>query len=217
MMSFDYVPPEDLQKILKDPSCTLEKVLDHDLVIDELKHRNETLITYLCQDETMKRLVSYIVEFPENLAYDPYHSNRDQVINKFPLVATELLSAENEELLCKMLGLEYADKAEEILEDFINQSEFGDENGGPPLDQVYRDDSIAKNLPIYRLFKFLDSDLSINFTQANYFSRVIKNLLFNSPIATSLYIFRIHFEFFKKITSHIYCDSIHEILSTISD
>lgn len=215
MQSCNNTFTEEFNKVLNDPSSNLETILDQETVVDELKHRNEALIKYLTQDDIISKLISYIVEFPKSLDYDPNQSNRDQLINKFPLVVSDLLSTENEEIICKILGIADSEEADEMLENFLNDDDPSGEGNSASQYQANSEPSKSKIRPIYKLLKFLDSDSPINFTLANYFSKVTKNLLFKSPVATSLYIFKIYFDFFKKITSHVYCDSIQELLSSI--
>jgi serine/threonine-protein phosphatase 6 regulatory subunit 3 len=91
-MSFwNFQFPSPVDDILKKPSFTLQDLLDEDEVVPETRNHKQELITFLCTKENISQLITYIV-------IDPVGEVPTNVKFRYPVVACELLCAENNEI-----------------------------------------------------------------------------------------------------------------------
>jgi hypothetical protein len=112
MQSYLVKIPDEFQTLKITPETTLEAALDYEFVIDELKHQNKEFLDFLLDDTRFSRLVSYAIEIPPDLGYDPREPHKDERRNKFPLVAADILSLEIERISSKILGIPYNEPTE---------------------------------------------------------------------------------------------------------
>jgi hypothetical protein len=91
-MSFwNFSFPSPIDDILKKPSFTLQDLLDEDEVVPETRNHKQDLLAFLSTKENISQLITYVVleptgEVPTNVKF------------RYPVVACELLCAENHDI-----------------------------------------------------------------------------------------------------------------------
>jgi serine/threonine-protein phosphatase 6 regulatory subunit 3 len=122
-MSFwNFSFPSPIDDILKKPSFTLQDLLDEDEVVPETRNHKQELIAFLCTKENISQLITYIV-------IDPVGEVPTNVKFRYPVVACELLCAENndiervllenEDLLDRIFGFFEAPKINLLLANLV--------------------------------------------------------------------------------------------------
>lgn len=71
---------------------TLEELLDDEDVLQECRNQNNKLVTFLSQEESVKKLLAYVTNEPEG-------SPDDRLRFKYPNVASELLTTDSPGIL----------------------------------------------------------------------------------------------------------------------
>ncbi|CEM11598.1 unnamed protein product [Vitrella brassicaformis CCMP3155] len=89
----------NVDEIVEAADCTLDKLLDLDELIQEIKSNNAKVVDFLCRRDSLERLVEYIVVVPP----DDADKNRG---HKFPFMATEVVCQENDRILQAFLDPE---------------------------------------------------------------------------------------------------------------
>jgi len=121
-MSFwNFSFPSPIDDILK-KSFTLQELLDEDEVVPETRNQKQELIAFLCTKENISQLITYIVT-------DPVGEVPTNVKFRYPVVACELLCAENndiervllenEDLLDRIFGFFEAPKINLLLANLV--------------------------------------------------------------------------------------------------
>ena len=89
-------PNEKINEVLESDSCSLEKLMNEQEFIQELKYNNKKLLDYL-DHEQISKLLDYIVIMPEEDSHERGH--------KFPFTAAEVFGAECPSILDKFFEL----------------------------------------------------------------------------------------------------------------
>ena len=227
---FSFPNTTRLNELLNQPNPSLEEILDEECVINEVRNSNHKLISYLCRRETFDSLISYIIEIPSNMPYDPRESRKDEKLNKYPYIACEILSAENDILAQYFLGLISDNKVIDFdtetipddtdLEraDSMNIETIKNSNSSKEKEDNLNEDTqmeIELVTPIRKFLRFLNSQQPLNLTIAGYFSKVLKNLFCFKPAHMSILLFENHFKYLQRMAINTYADSIQELLTMI--
>ncbi len=220
-----------LFELLNQPDPSLEEVLDDEAVVYEVKNSNSKLISYLCRRDNFESLISYLIDTPENMTYDPNQPRKDEKLNKYPFVVADILSTDNDTISQYFLGLISDAKirdaeTETIPDDFLfDRSDSMNIEG--PKETQFRKESLDHNksedtqmeielvAPIRKFLRFLNSPVPINLTMAGYFAKVLKELFMFKPAQLSIALFESHFKYLQRMANHIYADSLGELLLTI--
>jgi len=227
---FSFPNTTHLNELLNQPNPNLEEILDEECVINEVRNSNHRLISYLCRRETFDSLISYIIEIPTNMPYDPRDPRKDEKLNKYPYVACEILAAENDTLTQYFLGSISDNKVHDIDTDTIpddtdldrtdsmNIEPMKDMNGlKDKMDNPNEDTQMEIELvtPIRKFLRFLNTTQPINLTITGYFAKVLKTLFNFKPAHMSILLFETHFKYLQKMAINIYADSLIDLLTMI--
>jgi len=89
---FGFHTPSAIEGILEKDDFTLEELLDDEDVLQECRNQNNKLVTFLSQEESVKKLLAYVTNEPEG-------SPDDRLRFKYPNVASELLTTDSPGIL----------------------------------------------------------------------------------------------------------------------
>lgn len=96
----DFTFASPIDDILKQSSFTLKDLLDEDEVVSETRNQKQELIDFLIKEENIQKLVSYVVDEPEE------ESSSEKEKFRYPAVAGEILSSEVDEIVTLLLQKE---------------------------------------------------------------------------------------------------------------
>jgi len=195
-----------LQELLQNPSTTLEEVLDQENIVQEVKESNSDLISYLVQSKTFDILVSYSYQLPLDLFSNHEQLHKGSRLTKFPFVACEILSSGNTQIVKRFLE---SDSTERIQ---TNQT-TPTEDQESPIELTK--DQISNPTLFMKFLTFLDSQAPIDFTLAGYFCKVLKSIFQVESKAVADLLFSPEQNYVKKMITHLYCDSLQDLLLTI--
>jgi len=85
--TFGFHTVSAIDTLLESDDFTLEQLLDEEEILQETKSQNKKLIDFLCQPDSLKKLVTYITQEPE----DDADTKRKF---KYPFLACEILASE---------------------------------------------------------------------------------------------------------------------------
>lgn len=197
--------PDNLNALLAQPSPNLEEILDQDSVIQEIKtYTNDQLIAYLTEHNNLEKLASYVSEPPSDTTLKLATQYKDLKTTKFPFIACEILSSGNEK----------------ITRHFVGLASSNDKNASP-TESVEPEKTVSELIqhqdeqkaPILKFLNFLASAEPVDYTLSGYFCKVLKVIFQKEParVAELLY----NSTYYQKIASHIYSDSMVEVLLAI--
>jgi hypothetical protein len=229
---FSYTNNQPLLDLLKQQNRNLEEILETDALISEAKCGNSELISYLLQPEIYQVLINYITRLPDTqgLTFDPSQSNKDNKQNKYPYQVCELLSADIEKIANYMLGINlmsieerntlpdqasYQGDEDENKNDDSMKTENPSQNISAQQSTEINDSQSGEEPPLGLLLEFVSNNKCVNFTLAGYFAKVLRNLFFFKPKEVADYLFGKKPHYVEKMASHIYSDSLSEVLSVI--
>ena len=221
-----------LDDLLNSSEPDLEEILDQESIISEIKYSNEKLIRYLCQPAILDMLITYTTRLSGDACYDVTEPRRDERTHKFPFVACDILSVANDSIALNFLGNTadsvYSDSKSEEKEKLpiwkqIQHVIVAFSKGEIPILNTPENIKLEQKTgiqmttspPIIKFLRFLDSPAPLNLTLAGYFAKVIRNLIHFKPEQTSYLLFNPYLNFMQKLASHMYSDSIQELLSII--
>lgn len=226
---FPFSESAKLKELLRLENPNLEDLLDQDCILSELKNSNRRLINYLCRPQVFDALIAYITQPPKKLStHEPTESAIDFKPNKFPFVVCDLLSHSNETISQHFLGLAgdpINEKENRLQPSFWRQLQMGifgsPGNQSPESKDIEMEieqtsESRVKTVPpIAKFLEFLDQSPPLNPTQAGYFAKVLRNFVYFKPERTCKLLFGQYYRYLEKLNTHIYSDSLQELLSII--
>ena len=227
---FTFANASHLNELLNQPNPNLEEILDEECVLNEVRNSNHRLISFLCRRETFDSLIAYVTEIPNNMPYHPNESRKDEKVNKYPYVACEILSTENDTLAQYFLGLVADSKLRDIDTDTIpddTEIERTESMNIENLKEVQpnreRQESINEDTqmdielmpPIVKFLRLMNSAPPLNPTVAGYFAKILKNIFFFKPAHMSTILYEGHFKYLQRMAINLYSDSLPEIFSLI--
>jgi len=96
--SVAYAGASSIDNLLKSSDgFTIEQLLDADELLQECKSQNATLIAFLAEPESMRKLVEYVIEMPSE-------TDSEERRYKYPFVASEVLSCDVDALRAELLS-----------------------------------------------------------------------------------------------------------------
>ncbi len=221
---FPFIDTTPLIDLLSVPNPSLQTILDQECLIPELKSSNPLLLNYFCKPAVFNSLIQFITEIPQDLPFSPCTSQKDYSQNKYPFIACEILSLENHNIAQYLLGIDpklaQTKTAQESesgpiwnkLQQGKKTQNVTPENKMPAQSQEKEN---SQEPPILNLLKFLDSPAPLNPTLAGYFAKILRSVIYFKSEYTTHLLFKTYSEYLKKLNTHIYCDSIQELLSII--
>eukprot|EP00831_Metopus_contortus_P084776 TRINITY_DN9707_c0_g1_i3.p1 TRINITY_DN9707_c0_g1~~TRINITY_DN9707_c0_g1_i3.p1 ORF type:complete len:149 (+),score=27.44 TRINITY_DN9707_c0_g1_i3:200-646(+) len=84
-------PSTSIDEMLMAPECTLERILDHEDLLDELYNQNPQVVNYFDEDKLLQTL-----DYALN---EPASDEDEKLCFKFPFIAAEVLSSENPSIM----------------------------------------------------------------------------------------------------------------------
>jgi len=222
---FSFANSGHLNELLDQPHPNLEEILDEECVVNEARSSNHKLLAFLCRKETFDSLISFVIEIPHEMPYDPTEPKKDERLNKYPYVACEILSLENDTLARYILGLISDDKLRDIDSDTIPDTDFERADSmnienmkdlndcKDPCDNMNEDTQMEIELlpPVIKFLRFINSQPPINLTIAGYFSKVVRNLFTFKPANMSALLYEGHFKYLHRMALNLYSDAIQEV------
>eukprot|EP00158_Paraphelidium_tribonemae_P005476 Partr_v1_DN27363_c0_g1_i6_m46763 putative Protein phosphatase 6, regulatory subunit len=124
---FGYQSPSTIDAMLDQEGVKLEQVLNEEDLLQEVKTRNEKLLTFLCKKENLEQLINYVVA--TNL--------EEAVMFRYPFLATEIMCCDVEEIVDAILK---DTKLLDVLWDILERP--------PPIDQSHAN-SFAKIMGVF--------------------------------------------------------------------
>jgi hypothetical protein len=227
---FSFANSAHLNELLDQPHPNIEEILDEECVVNEARSSSHKLMAFLCRKETFDSLISYVTEIPHDMPYDPTDAKIDEKLNKFPYVACEILSLENDTLARYFLGLISDDKLRDIDSDTIPDTDFERADSmnienvkdlndfkDPHDNNINEDTQMEIELlpPVIKFLRFINSQPPINYTIAGYFCKVIRNLFTFKPANLSGLLYEAHFKYLQRMALNLYSDSIQELFLLI--
>ena len=106
--SLNVASARSLSTLLDNDSFTLEELLEEEELLQECKAQNDKLISFLTQPETMVKLITYIVEMPQEADSEPRRF-------KYPYVASEVLACDVQAFRDELLSPQQGHLLEQIL------------------------------------------------------------------------------------------------------
>jgi len=216
---FPFIDTSPLIDLLSVPNSSLQTILDQDSLLPELKSSNPLLLNYFCKPSVFNSLIQFITEIPKDLPFSPSTSQKDYSQNKYPFIACEILSLENHNIAQYLLGIDPKSSRETEYGPIWNKLQQGktpqnqDPENKMPAQSQEKENS--QEPPLLNLLKFLDSPTPLNPTLAGYFAKILRSLIYFKSEYTTHLLFKTYSEYLKKLNTHIYCDSIQELLSII--
>ena len=226
------VETSKLDDLLNSSEPDLEEILDQESIISEIKYSNQKLIKYLCQPSILDMLVTYTTRLSEDVCYDVTEPRRDERIHKFPFVACDILSVANDSIALNFLGNTPESvynnckpdenqkipiwKQIQLVVVAISKGEIPILNSAENI-KLEQKNGIQMTLspPIVKFLRFLDAPPPLNLTLAGYFAKVLRSLIYFKPEHTSYLLFNPYLNYMQKLASHMYSDSIQELLSIV--
>lgn len=209
---------EPLKKLLQDADPPLEDILDQEALVQEIQASNQKLINYLARQNIFDAIISYVTDLPKDLDIDPLEPHRDLKMNKFPCVATKVLTAKSEIIANLFLGIMRSEKLMDIESETIPDDDVSDES---LLKLLSNNDDTATDMtteipsPLSKFLKFLDHDSPLNPTLAGYFTQIMLYYLKVKEEIFSIMLYKEYFHALQKMTAHVYNDSIEELMEAL--
>jgi serine/threonine-protein phosphatase 6 regulatory subunit 3 len=103
---WDLVPgytQSPLDGMIDKAGTTLEDVLDEDTLIQELKSNNQKVISFLCKEENVDRMIDYLINEQYKETYKDFDENLNQEevksLFKYPYMVSEIINCDVEDIV----------------------------------------------------------------------------------------------------------------------